>query len=101
MSALYQSIENCSPLSISVRITRLRRSVLSHFLFSTLRAVDRGVSPQVGLVSKTESGRNCLEQSNENMQAINGCAWFFMLITVVIEFLSYVKVGAFLVTFCR
>ena len=32
---------------------------------------------------------------------IHRCAWFFMLITVVIEFLLYVKVGAFLVTFCR
>ena len=47
-------------LSIGVRITRPRRFVLSHFLFPTLRVVDRGVSPRVALVSKTESGQNYL-----------------------------------------
>ena len=39
-----------SALSIGVPLVWLRRSISSHFLFSTLRAVDRGVSPRVGCV---------------------------------------------------
>ena len=63
-------------LSIGVRIIPSRRSVLSHFLFSTLRVVDRRVSPRVGLVSKTESGAKLPQQLNENVSDTSLCVVF-------------------------
>ena len=46
------------------------------------------------LCLKTESGGKSLNCRIRKC-LIHDCAWFFMLITVVIEFCSYVKVGDF------
>ena len=83
-----------SALSIGVLLVWLRRSISSHFLFSTLRAVDRGVSPRVGCVPKQKVDGNS-PSAELGKRAIYQRAWFFMLITVVIEFCFYVQVGDF------
>ena len=60
-----------SALSIGVLLVWLRRSISSHFLFSTLHAVDRGVSPRVGCVRKQKVDGNSLTVELESERYIN------------------------------
>ena len=100
VSAIYQSIENSSALSIGVLLVWLRRSISSHFLFSTLHAVDRGVSPRVSCIRKQKVDGNSLKVELERDRYMVTCVVFHA--DHGGDRILFVRESwGFLVTFCR